>query len=132
MRADSTWIRPKIERMNTEQLVEELFPKRKVGDIATHEDELAALDSSPITPCCGSYHRRGEINASDLSLVCLCQCECESASSTKADFEHAICGPEMEQVNTPIRLGCMLPTHAFTDKLTDKTGWIAMLLIHIG
>src|SRR5437016_13731115 len=42
MRADSPWIRPKVERMNTKQFVEALCPKRKGGEIATHQNELAA------------------------------------------------------------------------------------------
>jgi hypothetical protein len=117
--------------MNTEQLVEALFPKRNGGDIATHEDELAALDSSSITPCRGSYHRCREINACDAPLVCLRQCECESTSSTKANFKDPIGWLDVQQSNTPLSLRRMLAAHTFTNDLPDQTSRIAMLLIDI-
>jgi hypothetical protein len=82
--------------MNTQQLIEALLPKWKVGDIATYKRELVALDSHSMTPRRSSDHCWGEINASDALLVCLRQCECKPASSTKSNFENAIHGLNVE------------------------------------
>jgi len=132
LRADRPRIRPKIECVQTEDLVEALFPKRQGSDIAAHKEELAARDSHPITPHRRSEHRWGEIHARDTPLVCLRHDEGETASRTKPDFEHAIRRLNMEDINAPIRLGGMLPTHTFTDNPANETGWIAMLLIYVG
>jgi hypothetical protein len=48
------------------------------------------------------------------------------------NLEDAIGGLELEQVNTPVSLGCMLATHAFAHQPADQTAGKAMLLIEIG
>jgi hypothetical protein len=110
-RAHYVRIRPKIERMDTEELVKERPGKWKRDDVAAEKGELAACDGRPVTTYCGLDHRRREINASDASLIRLLQCKCQATPSTKANFKDPIGRLKVKQSNGPLRLGCMLAKH---------------------
>jgi len=56
----------------------------------------------------------------------------KTLASATSDFEQAIGWLKLEQCDAPDCFWRVLAHHAFADKLTDKSSWIAMLLIKIG
>ena len=56
----------------------------------------------------------------------------KTLASATSDFEQAIAWLKLEQCDAPDCFWRVLAHHAFADELTDKSSWIAMLLIKIG